>query len=137
MIPMWRALVLVAVLGVVGCGSPAGLQYVGNWRGNQAMPGAPAHIASTAGRVDLELKTDGKFTFMRLSLPVEGSWTSDGKVITLKAERSMGNPMAEPMVVTLTPQSDGTLELSDDFSVGRNKVRLSRTQPNAERRRNP
>lgn len=101
------------------------------------MPGAPYHIASSAGRIDLELKADGQFVFTRLSLPVEGSWTSDGKTIALNAERSMGNPVSEKMVVTLTPQSDGTLELSDDFSVGRNKVRLSRTQPTPAPRRNP
>lgn len=67
-------------LGVwlTGCGAP---RYEGTWSGKRTLEG-PAHIVNTAGALELTLQSNGRYTLLIHSLPVEGSYeVRDGKIL--------------------------------------------------------
>jgi len=115
---MHRLWILGAVFGLslTGCGSG----HVGSYEGRQSIGDPASPLAPMVGLIKLELKSGGRFSYQRMSMPWEGSWTVEDGVIVLRVDSALGkkatfgeSPGGD--LIKLTPQKDGSLKLEDPY----------------------
>lgn len=108
---------MLAVLLLAGCSS----KYLGHYEGRQPQPDAPENMAETIAQIKLDLRSDGRFTYIRFGFPWEGEWAVDGGRIKLIVDSAM-NKEADPLgklgpgIPVLEPKEDGSLLVFDAFS---------------------
>lgn len=94
---------------VAGCSDRS---LAGRYVGKRDIQG-PAHIAGTASKVELNLKPDGKFDLLNLSMPYAGDWqVLDGNIV-LTIQTAAGVRQPKPTEIMVARVEDG-FELRDD-----------------------
>ncbi|MEQ1823344.1 MAG: hypothetical protein ABL949_12605 [Fimbriimonadaceae bacterium] len=112
---MYRLWIPGLLLGlIVGCGGP---DYAGFYSGEQRAVMDDPGLASTIGRIELELKRDGRFSLRRLSVVWDGRWHTEGNDVKLEIQTSMGRTVIDgglvPAKLTLKPEGEGSLRFND------------------------
>lgn len=104
-----RCLLGLAVLLLLsGC---ADRSLAGKYAGKREIEGPP-HIAGQLAKVELDLKREGQFQLLNLSVSFEGDWEfKDGKVL-LNVKSALGRPATSKEVPYLIPK-EGGLEFTD------------------------
>ena len=84
----------------------------GRYVGKRQMTG-PEHIVGTASKVELTLKSDGKFLLLNLSVPFEGKWEPADANVKLIVDTAAGMRQPKPVEIMVVKVAGG-LELRDD-----------------------
>lgn len=76
---------------------------IGKYTGHQQLAkDTPAHIVNTLGPVVLDLKRDRTFTYIRLSMPWEGTWRTENDKVILTITSALNKPSSSEQEVILT-----------------------------------
>jgi hypothetical protein len=99
---------------IAGCGGP---DYAGFYSGEQHAVMDDPGLASTIGRIELDLRRDGRFSLRRLSVVWDGRWHTEGEDVMLEIQTSMGRSVIDgglvPTKLTLKPEGEGKLRFND------------------------
>ncbi len=117
---MWRLTLLCLVI-LTGC---ADRSLAGKYAGKRPIEG-PAHIAGTLARVEVDLKREGTFELLNLSISFGGEWElKDGKVIlTIKSALNKSHEAPNNPYLLVT---DEGLEFNDPTGTDTRPVMLKR-----------
>lgn len=98
--------VAILVFVLIGCGGSGGSDYVGNWELTKAeYDGTEIDAKEMGFSASVEIKEDGKATFVFDSDKTEGTWEEkDGKVLLTEGE-------SDPLEAEL---EDGNLVIEQD-----------------------
>ena len=143
----WRLLALL--LGLIGlislialarisCSSNS-FNFEGKWSGKRSLPNnekGENPILNTIAKVDLDLKSNGRFTLLEGGIPKEGTYRTEGKKAFLKVDTFMDRPIEDQgklavdmnKEIELTAKEDGSLLFTDPAGLDPQSVRLERAK---------
>lgn len=116
---MASVLVGAVLVGLIGTGCSKAPSVVGKWSGTAPVPANNPAAAAMAnlGKVTAEFKADKTYTMQISIVPVEGTYETSGKTVTMKITKAMGmdldalkkmapqgktSDMDKPMIATLS-----------------------------------
>ena len=87
-------LVVLSVLFISGCHKSPAQQLIGLWTIDTAKSGAAGSAISQHGGSTISFSKDQKFHLLEGKLPIDGSFSVSGQLVTLHLESFMGKDIA-------------------------------------------
>ena len=129
---------LICLISLIAAAcSTNSFNFEGKWSGKRSLPNnekGENPILNTIAKVDLDLKSNGRFTLLEGGIPKEGTYRTEGKKAFLKVDTFMDRPIEDQGKVAvdmnkeieLAAKEDGSLLFTDPAGLDPQSVRLER-----------